>query len=405
MTYTRKQQGKKTKKSRNNRNHNYKKNNKKYGGVVPAVTISTATKAGLFGKKAITAVKVGSKLSKGNLSNLGVGIIDDALLHSSHYLFGKKGKKNKKQKGGDGGAIEALKTTLETADKIPGITFIPAYKIFSGLKYKLFDLLNVVKNEKILNVLNSKEMTAEEIKKQIKIIIGGDENIKNEIDKFKDVCSNLDKITSLPIIGKQLDKAIPHREELCMAFTEFNDNENIENTEEKTNNVLEYNTTEIENPKETTDDIIEKNTTEIENPKETTDDVLENNDIIENPKEITTNVLKNNDNIENPKETTDDVLENNDNIENPKEITTNVLENNDNIENPKEITTNVLNETTNIQEKDNCIKTSGFVKSITGATEFCYPSKKGGSRKSHKSNRKGSRKSRKSHKKKINSTL
>ena len=347
MSYTQKQQGQKTKKTRNNRNRNYKKNNKKYGGVVPAVTISTATKAGLFGKKAITAVKVGSKLSKGNLSNLGVGIIDDALLHGSHYLFGKKGKKDKKQKGGDGGAIEALKTTLETADKIPGITFIPAYKIFSGLKDKLFDLLNVVKNEKILNVLNSKEMTAEEIKKQIKIIIGGDENIKNNIDKFKDVCSNLDKITSLPIIGKQLDKAIPHREELCMAFTEFNDTENIENVEEKTNNVIEDNTTEIENPKETTDD-----------------------------------VLENNDNIENPKETTDDIIE----------------KNTTEIENPKEITTNVLNETTNIEEKDNCIKTSGFVKSITGATEFCYPSKKGGSRKSHKSNRKGSRKSRKSSK-------
>ena len=374
MSYTRKQQGKKTKKTRNNRNRNYKKNNKKYGGVVPAATISTATKAGLFGKKAISAVKVGSKLSKGNLSNLGVGLVDEALLYSTNYLFGKKGKKNKKQKGGDGSAIEALKTTLRTADSIPGITFIPAYKIFTGLKDKLFDLLNVVKNEKILNILNSKEITAEEIKKQIKIIIGADENIKNEIDKFKDICSNLDKITSLPLIGKQLDKAIPHREELCMAFKEFNDTEIIENLEKNTDDVLEE-TKNIENP-EKTNNIIEENTTKIENPEDTNDVVLKETKNIDT-QEPTNDVLEENTTeIEKPKETTDDVLNETKNID------------------TQETTDDVLNETTSIQEKDNCIKTSGFVKSITGATEFCYPSKKGGSRKSHKSNRKGSRKSR-----------
>ena len=344
MSYTRKQYGKKSKMTRNNRNRNYKKNNKnnkKFGGVVPAVTISTATKAGLFGKKAISAVKVGSKLSKGNLSNLGVGLLDDALLHSGSYLFGKKGKKNKKQKGGDGGAIDVLKTTLETADKIPGITFIPAYKIFSGIKDKLFDLLDIVQNENIQNILNTKEIPAEEIKKQIKTFISNNENIKTEINKYKDVCSNLDKITGLPIIGKQIDKAIPHREELCMAFIEFDETEN----------------------------------SNIENTEETKEDVLDNND---------NSAI---DKTENPGE---DVLNNNDNstvenLEKPKE---DVLEN----------------------DEKNCIKTSGFVKTITGADEFCYKNKqqgagsrkslRKGSRKSRKSLRKGSRKSRKSLRKK-----
>ena len=400
MSYTRKQQGKKTKKSRNNRNRNYKKNNKKYGGVVPTVTISTATKAGLFGKKAITAVKVGSKLSKGNLSNLGVGIIDDALLHGSHYLFGKKGKKDKKQKGGDGDPIELLKTTLETADKIPGITFIPAYKIFSGLKDKLFDLLNVVKNEKILNVLNSKEMTAEEIKKQIKIIIGGDENIKNNIDKFKDVCSNLDKITSLPIIGKQLDKAIPHREELCLAFTEFNDAEIIENLDETANDIVKE--TKNIDTQETTVDVLENNGNI--DTQETTDDVLENNaGENENIDETANDIVKETKNID-TQETTDVVLENNagENV-NPIKTPENVVTETENIENPSKTTDDVLENNNDIDNK-NCIKTSGFVKTVTGATEFCYPRKKGGSRKSHKKTTRKSRKSkkspRKSHKKK-----
>ena len=374
MSYTRKQYGKKSKMTRNNRNRNYKKNNKnnknnkKFGGVVPAVTISTATKAGLFGKKAISAVKVGSKLSKGNLSNLGVGLLDDALLYSGSYLFGKKGKKNKKQKGGDGGAIDVLKTTLKTADKIPGITFIPAYKIFSGIKDKLFDLLDIVQNENIQNILNTKEMPAEEIKKQINTFISNNENIKTEINKYKDVCSNLDKITGLPIIGKQIDKAIPHREELCMAFMEFDETEN----------------------------------STIENTEELNEDVLENDDnsTVENTEEPKENVLDNNDNstVENTEKPKEDVLENNENstvdkTENPEK---DVLNNNDNstVENTEKPKEDVLE-----NDEKNCIKTSGFVKTITGADEFCYKNKQQGAG-SRKSLRKGSRKSRKSLRKK-----
>lgn len=366
MSYTRKQQEKKTKKktkkkakkktkkSRNNRNRNYKinqKNNKKYGGAPPALAFSTLTKTGLFGKK---------EKKKGN-------------------------RKIKKQKGGN--AIDALKTTIETVDKIPGITFIPAYKIFSRIKDKLINLLDIVENKDIQDILNSQEVTAEEIEKRIKNYISKNENIKTEIDKYKEVCSNLDQITSLPVIGKQLDKAIPHRKELCMAFEKFNHAEIIENLDKTANDIV----------------------------KETTDDVLENNEIIDT-QEKTNNVLENNENVD-TQETTDDVLENNDIIDTQETIDDVIVETTENdnqekkntiIENSNETNDNVLENNNTIDDK-NCIKTSGVVKSLTGATEFCYPLKKGGSRKSrksrkshksHKPSRKGSRKSRKSHKKK-----
>lgn len=404
MSYTRKQQEKKTKKkakrSRNNRNRNYKinkKNNKKYGGAPPALAFSTLTKTGLLGKKAISAVKVGSKLSKSNLSNVGVGLLDDALLHSSQYLFGKKEKKKEKKKGNrkikkqkGGNAIDALKTTIETVDKIPGITFIPAYKIFSGIKDKLINLLDIVENKDIQDILNSQEMTAEEIEKRIKNYISKNENIKTEIDKYKEVCSNLDKITSLPVIGKQLDKAIPHRKELCMAFEKFNANENIDN-----NNAV------IENQQEATDDVLENN--EIIDTQETTDDVLENNENVDT-QETTDDVIEDNTTeIENTKTATEDVIEETtENDTQEKENNTNFIKENTIIENSNETNDNVLENNNTIDDK-NCIKTSGVVKSLTGATEFCYPLKKGGSRKSrksHKPSRKGYRKSRKSHKKK-----
>ena len=227
MSYTRKHKGKKARMTRNNRNRsrNYKKNNKKYSGMIHAATISTATKAGILGKKAISAVKMGSSLSKGKLSGVGVGLIDDALLHSSHYLFGKKGKKSKKQTGGDGGvnAIEALKTTIETVANTPLINLHPMYETFSKIKDNLINLLDIVKNQNIQVILNNNQISNEEIINQIKNIIRGDEDIKKNINNFKDVCSNLNQITGLPMIKEHLDKAIPHREELCMAFTGFNE--------------------------------------------------------------------------------------------------------------------------------------------------------------------------------------
>ena len=370
MSYTRKHKGKKARMTRNNRNRsrNYKKNNKKYSGMIHAATISTATKTGLLGKKAISAVKMGSSLSKGKLSGVGVGLMDDALLHSSHYLFGKKGKKSKKQTGGDDGvAIGALINTLKTIDKMPGITILktmPAYNTFSKIKDKLIDLLDIVQNQDIQVILNNNEISEEKIKNQIKIIIGGDENIKKNIKKFKDVCSNLDKITSLPIIGKQLDKAIPHREELCMAFTEFDINENINNEEKNT----------------IAENLEEKNTI-AENLEENTDNVLEENTIAENQE----NTI-----AENLEENTDNVLEENTITENLEENTDNVLEENIIVENPDKST-----------ENKNCIKTSGFVETITGADKFCYKEKQqgAGSRKSYKKTTKKSKKSNKKHRK------
>lgn len=419
MSYTRKHKGKKSKMTRNIRNRNYKKNNKnnkknkKYGGVVPAVTISTATKAGLFGKKAISAVKVGSKISKGNLSGVGVGLLDDTLLHSGSYFFGKKGKKNKKQRGGDGGAIDALKTTLETADKIPGITFIPAYKIFSGIKKKLFDLLDIVQNEDIQNVLNNPnnpEMPTEEIKKQIKNIINKNENIKNEINKYKEVCSNLDKISGLPIIGTKIADAIPHREELCMAFIEFDETENIEENTTKIENPLETSDSVLENnenidTQESTNSVIEENTTKIENSLETTDDVLDNNDNNDNidTQESTDTVLANNDNTEAP-ETTGDVLDEDDK---QNKNNTNFLKQNTMIENPFEKNDNVLE---NNNKNKNCVDATGISRLILGKNvKICYPDKQEGagsrknkkskkSKKSNKKPRKGSRNTKKSYK-------
>jgi hypothetical protein len=414
MSYTRKQQGKKTKKTRNIRNRNNKKNNKKnkkYGGAAPALAFSTLTKSGLLGKKAISAVKVGSKLSKGKLSDVGVGLLDDAFLHSGNYLFGKKGKKqNKKQKGGNGDAIDALKITLETADKIPGITFIPAYKIFSGIKDKLFDLLDIVQNQDMQDILNTKEMPTEEIKKQIKNIINKNENIKTEIDKYKEVCSNLDKISGLPVIGKQIADAIPHREELCMAFTEFDETENIEenttkienppkptddvlenndniDTQESKDTVIEENTTENENPKESTDTVIDENTTEIENHPETTDDVIENNDNIDTQESRDTVIEEN---------TTENDTQNKNN--------TNFLKQNRMIENPFDKNDNVLE---NNNKNENCDKATGISGFLLGKeARICYPNKQksGGSRKnkkskkSNKKQRKGSRKTKKSYK-------
>ena len=400
MPYTRKQHGKKSKMSRNIRNRNYKKNNKKNkkysGGVAPALTFSTATKAGLLGKKAISAVKVGSKISKGKLSDVGVGFIDDALLHTGNYFFGKKGKKmkkNKKQKGGDIGAIDALKTTLKTADKIPGITIFPAYKIFAGIKDKLFELLEIVQNQDIQNVLNNPEIPTEEIKKQIKNIISKNENIKAEIDKYKEVCSKLDsilyEIKKIKIMGNkigegfvknieaQLEKAIPHRKELFSAFIEFDEteNSNIENTEEIKEIVLGNDNNNIENLDETNVDAVLRN---------------DNNNNIENLEKPKENVLGNdNNNIENLDETNVDAVlrnDNNNNIENLEKPKENVLEN----------------------DEKNCVYATGISKLLLGKNvKICYPNsqqegagsrKNKKSKKSNKKPRKGSRKTKKSYK-------
>jgi len=367
MSYTRKQHGKKSKMTRNIRNRNYKKNNKKnkkYGGVVPAVTFSTATKAGLFGKKAISAVKVGSKISKGNISGVGVGLLDDALLHSGSYFFGKKGKKqnkkNKKQRGGDGGAIDALITTLDSVDNLPVINILktmPAYKIFAGIKDKLINLLNIVQNQDIQTVLNNPKMSTEEIKKQIKNIISKNDNIKAEIDKYKEVCSKLDsildEIKKIEIMGNkigegfvknieaQLEKAIPHRKELFSAFTEFDVNEKLE--------------------------------------------------------------------IENPDNSTDDVLENNTNIDESNKNTNEIIDESDNIEKPEENTTGENSEKTT--EHKNCDKATGISRLLLGEKAVvCYPNsqqegagsrknkKSKKSKKSNKKPRKGSRKTKKSYK-------
>jgi len=432
MPYTRKQHGKKSKMSRNIRNRNYKKNNKKNkkysGGVAPALTFSTATKAGLLGKKAISAVKVGSKISKGKLSDVGVGLLDDALLHTGNYFFGKKGKKmkkNKKQKGGDIGAIDALKTTLKTADKIPGITIFPAYKIFAGIKDKLINLLDIVQNQDIQTVLNNQEMPTEEIKKKIKIIISKNENIKAEIDKYKEVCSKLDsildEIKKIEIMGNkigegfgknieaQLEKAIPHRKELFSAFTEFDVNEKleIENPEKTTDDVLE-NDTNIDT-QESKDNVIEENTIEIENPDNSTGDVLENNTNIDTQESKDNVIEENTIEIENPDNSTGDVLENNTNIDESNKNTNEIIDESDNIENTvKETNGDAVLE--NSDKNKNCAHATGISGFLLGNDALiCYPNKQEGagsrknkkskkSKKSNKKPRKGSRKTKKSHK-------
>jgi hypothetical protein len=418
MSYTRKQHGKKSKMTRNIRNRNYKKNNKKnkkYGGVVPAVTFSTATKAGLFGKKAISAVKVGSKISKGNISGVGVGLLDDALLHSGSYFFGKKGKKqnkkNKKQRGGDGGAIDALITTLDSVDNLPVINILktmPAYKIFAGIKDKLINLLNIVQNQDIQTVLNNPKMSTEEIKKQIKNIISKNDNIKAEIDKYKEVCSKLDsildEIKKIEIMGNkigegfvknieaQLEKAIPHRKELFSAFTEFDVNEKLE----------------IENPDNSTDDVLENNTN-IDESNKNTNEIIDESDNIEKPESKDNVIEENTIEIENPDNSTGDVLENNTNIDESNKNTNEIIDESDNIEKPEENTTGENSEKTT--EHKNCDKATGISRLLLGEKAVvCYPNsqqegagsrknkKSKKSKKSNKKPRKGSRKTKKSYK-------